>query len=92
MSFLWVPAPDTLFDGILMLEPGHMLHVSQQGLVKKRYWNPDLTSSDSSHTEKQWMELMDEELRRTVKEQMISDVPLGAFLSAASIRQRSSRT
>ncbi|MBI5848250.1 MAG: asparagine synthase (glutamine-hydrolyzing) [Nitrospirae bacterium] len=81
MSFLWVPAPDTLFENISMLEPGHTLQVSQQGLVKKRYWNPDLTSCDSTRSEKQWMDLIDKELRRTVKEQMISDVPLGAFLS-----------
>jgi len=81
MSFLWVPAPDTLFENILMLEPGHTLTVSTKGLIKKRYWNPKLTSHDSTRSEKQWMELMDGELRRSVKEQMISDVPLGAFLS-----------
>ncbi|OFW52532.1 MAG: asparagine synthase (glutamine-hydrolyzing) [Actinobacteria bacterium RBG_13_35_12] len=81
MSFLWVPAPDTLFENIYVLEPGHVMQVGENGIKNQRYWNPDLVTKDSSKTEKTWIELIDYELTRAVKEQMISDVPLGAFLS-----------
>jgi asparagine synthase (glutamine-hydrolysing) len=81
MSFLWVPAPDTLFEDIYMLEPGHLMSVSENGVAKKQYWKPDLTAQDDSMTEDNWTGEIDSELLRIVKEQMISDVPLGAFLS-----------
>jgi len=81
ISFLWVPAPYTLFKNIYILEPGHMLFVSQEGIKKRRYWSPSLDEQDFSISEKGWMEIINTDLRRIVKEQMISDVPLGAFLS-----------
>ncbi len=81
MSFLWVPAPETLFEGIFMLEPGHTLEVSEKGLVKTRYWNPDLRQTDDHLTEAEWREIIRHELQRAVREQLISDVPLGALLS-----------
>lgn len=81
MCFLWVPAPDTLFENIYILEPGNMMIVNSEGVTKRRYWNPDLVTQEDSVTEPQWIDMIDSELRRTVKEQMISDVPLGAFLS-----------
>lgn len=81
MSFLWIPAPETLFENIFTLEPGHMMRVGKEGVIKKRYWNPDLLTRDTRRKENSWIEMIDLEMRRTVKEQMISDVPLGAFLS-----------
>lgn len=81
LSFLWVPAPNTLFDDIFILEPGTMMIVSAEGIRKKRYWNPDISCPDETIDEKTWIEIIDSELRRIVDEQMISDVPLGAFLS-----------
>jgi asparagine synthase (glutamine-hydrolysing) len=50
MSFLWVPAPHTLFDGIQILEPGHVLTVSAEGVSKRRYWQPDLNSVDETRS------------------------------------------
>jgi asparagine synthase (glutamine-hydrolysing) len=81
MSFLWVPAPHTLFDGIQILEPGHVLTVSAEGVSKRRYWQPDLNSVDETRSEAEWVEILDGELARVVREQLVSDVPLGAFLS-----------
>jgi asparagine synthase (glutamine-hydrolysing) len=81
MSFLWVPIPDTLFENIYVLEPGHTMHVNKNGIQKKRYWNPNLSSQNQIKKEEEWIQVIDNELRRIVKEQMISDVPLGALLS-----------
>jgi asparagine synthase (glutamine-hydrolysing) len=81
LSFLWVPAPNTLFREIFLLEPGHSLTLDRNGISKKRYWNPQLTIQDENASEIEWREMIDMELRRVIKEQMLSDVPLGAFLS-----------
>jgi asparagine synthase (glutamine-hydrolysing) len=81
LSFLWVPAPNTLFENIYILEPGTMMIVNTEGVSKKRFWNPDLSRPEETISEKTWLEIIDSELRRVVEEQMISDVPLGAFLS-----------
>jgi len=81
LSFLWVPAPDTLFKDIFVLEPGHMMVVNARGIEKRRYWNPRLTTQCSTTSEDEWIDILDSELKRVVKEQMLSDVPLGAFLS-----------
>lgn len=81
LCFLWVPAPDTLFENIYILEPGSLMTVSRQGVKQRRFWRPELTVPDESVTERQWIDKIDGALRRIVKEQMISDVPLGAFLS-----------
>lgn len=81
MSFLWVPAPDTLFKNIFILEPGHIMLVNEKGVSKKRYWKPDLRTQENSYSEREWIEMVDSELQRSVKEQMVSDVPLGALLS-----------
>jgi asparagine synthase (glutamine-hydrolysing) len=64
-----------------MLEPGHVMCVDGKGTKKRRYWNPQLTAQDSNVGENEWMEMIDSEISRIVKEQMISDVSLGAFLS-----------
>lgn len=81
LCFLWVPAPDTLFENIYILEPGNMMIVNVEGITKRRYWNPDLETQDDSKAEGQWIDIVDAELHRIMKEQMISDVPLGGFLS-----------
>lgn len=81
MSFLWVPAPDTLFKNIFMLNPGHFIRVSKAGIQKRRYWNPDLSHVDSLRNEHEWIEWLDSELLRCVREQLISEVSYGAFLS-----------
>jgi asparagine synthase (glutamine-hydrolysing) len=81
MSFLWVPAPDTMFKNVYALEPGHMMRANINGVQKKRYWYPNLSRQKFDSTEKEWIAEIDNELFRTVQEQMISDVPLGAFLS-----------
>jgi asparagine synthase (glutamine-hydrolysing) len=58
-----------------------MMIVDRKGMEKRRFWGPRLTVQDSNVANSEWMELIDSEISRIVKEQMISDVPLGAFLS-----------
>jgi asparagine synthase (glutamine-hydrolysing) len=79
LTFLWVPHPDTIFEGVWMLPPGHCALSSGGRLRIRQYWDVPLEPEEGS--EEQWAR----ELRRTVQEsvrrQMVSDVPLGSFLS-----------
>ncbi len=76
----YVPAPHSIFAGIRKLPPATLLAV-QDGQVREwRYWqlpaHIDLASSDS-----QWVERVRAGIDRAVHMQMVSDVPIGAFLS-----------
>ena len=82
LTFLWNPYPNTMFDGISKLEPGHAVVFDQCTLKKK--WRFDNrvnnfrinnVSIDDAVESTRFL------IEQSVKKQMISDVPLGAFLS-----------
>ena len=79
-----VPHPLTAFDGIQMLPPGHLLHFTAEGGVRlEPYWEPDF-SVDASLASATDDELVDEliaRLRQAVDRRLLSDVPIGFFLS-----------
>lgn len=83
-SFLtlgWVPAPGTLFKNIHKLEPGHTAVICETGdMAISRYW--DVTRSrivQKPHAELQ--KLFYDEMLQAVDRHLVSDVPVGAFLS-----------
>ena len=78
----FVPAPFGLYKNTFQLKPGEIITFKPNGnVVKKQYWefpsSYDYSISDSKAAE----QLVSETLDSCVKDQMISDVPLGAFLS-----------
>ena len=80
LSFLCVPAPLTAFAGVRKLEPGHIL-VWQDGEVEiRRYWSLDFRKKVDI-TEREAGERVIDLLRDAVRVRLMSDVPLGAFLS-----------
>lgn len=86
-SYLFVPAPDTIFRGIHQLPPAHFLEydLHTRSIVRiKRYWDVADWGRNSASGKKDEDSLA-EELRAVMSDaiakQMISDVPLGAFLS-----------
>ncbi len=84
LTFLWVPDPNTMFRGILKLPAGHYAILKAGELAITKYW--DLTFPPRNHaypqSEKALAEEIRERFRRSVEAQMVSDVPIGAFLSA----------
>jgi asparagine synthase (glutamine-hydrolysing) len=78
-GYEYVPAPKTMFKGINKLMPGQTLLLKDGKIVFKKYWN--LTFSDTIHDEKIISEKMFALLKESVKLRLMSDVPLGAFLS-----------
>jgi asparagine synthase (glutamine-hydrolysing) len=79
LSFLWVPDPKTAFREIRKLPPGHYAWVNGNQLVVERYW--DLDFEPEQRPEREWRRLVAETVDRCVERQMVSDVPLGSFLS-----------
>jgi asparagine synthase (glutamine-hydrolysing) len=79
LTFLWVPDPKTAFQGISQLAPGHYALLNEQGLTLHRYW--DLQFDPEELPEPEWSERIAEAVRSAVQRQMVSDVPLGSFLS-----------
>jgi len=76
-----VPSPFAILENTFMLEPGSWLEVSRDGRIEKGYYyefpyqnKPTLSGQDA-------MDAVDEAITNAVKRQLVSDVPIGAFLS-----------
>lgn len=80
LSFLWVPGPGTMFEGISKLPPGHSMTWHRGEVSIRQYWDLRFNPDDRLTIEDACAELRDV-LRRSVARQMVSDVPLGLFLS-----------
>ncbi len=86
LTYRSVPAPQTLFAGITKLKPGHILTVRQAGLTEKCYWDiplvPERSKTSYKHLKGENItEKVESSLLKSVKRRLISDVPVGAFLS-----------
>ncbi|MFM9903054.1 MAG: asparagine synthase (glutamine-hydrolyzing) [Pyrinomonadaceae bacterium] len=80
MSFLCVPAPQTAFKQIRKLEPGHWLRWKNGEIETRRYWLPDFSKKIKISEEDAIVETT-RLLREATNLRLISEVPLGAFLS-----------
>jgi len=80
LSFMCVPAPFTAYKAIRKLEPGHSLRWRKGEITVERYWQPDF-SRKLKIDEEEAGERAIEILRDAVKVRLMSEVPLGAFLS-----------
>jgi asparagine synthase (glutamine-hydrolysing) len=80
LTFLWVPDPDTLFQGISALLPGHWATYSHRALKVVQYWDMRF-APDQDPTSESWVERTRDTVQAAVRRQMVSDVPLGSFLS-----------
>ncbi len=87
----YIPAPYSIFKGVSKLQPGHYLRISAPfaDVEDYTYWSADdyylQMQSENKRFKGSLEEAADELetlLRKSIRQQMISDVPLGAFLSA----------
>jgi len=76
-----VYGPQTMFDGIYELEPSCALKINCFGQTVTKYWDVQRRVSEESISEPEALEHLDAQLCSSVKMQMMSDVPLGVFLS-----------
>ena len=80
LSFMCIPAPLTAYRAIRKLEPGHWLRWRHGEIELQRYWQPDFTKKVEL-SEEEAGERTVEILRDAVRVRLMSEVPLGAFLS-----------
>jgi asparagine synthase (glutamine-hydrolysing) len=81
LTFLYLPGDMTLLKGIRKLEPGHYLIVKQNQVSIHQYWDLQFSrGSDAENFQEKCVEL-EQLVRRTVKDYIISDVPVGVLLS-----------
>ena len=81
LTFNYVPAPLTLYQGVHHLMPGHVMKITRAGSSVSRWW--DLASVEPVHgrSEADWIEEFNYILDDAVRLRFRSDVPFGAFLS-----------
>jgi asparagine synthase (glutamine-hydrolysing) len=80
LSLNWVPGPYTLVEGIKKLMPGNVLEW-QNGLCSVRSYVPKASAIAAPKTIEDACDELDHLLKQSVKEELVSDVPLGVWLS-----------
>jgi asparagine synthase (glutamine-hydrolysing) len=80
LTFRYVPGSRTMIDGVQKLEPAHYLVYQDGALNIHRYWNLEF-SKDDGKGENFYSERLKEALKESIDIRLISEVPLGAYLS-----------
>ena len=80
-AYGYVPDPETMFKGIEKLPPGCHLTWQKGKIDVIQYWNINIDPEKSSKSDTFYIDNIDKLIREAVKIRLISDVPLGAFLS-----------
>lgn len=81
LTYGYVPAPQAAFRAIRKLPPGSFLRFEDGETSIERYWRLRYDTGDAPTDPAVIHEEIREQIRRAVRRRMISDVPLGAFLS-----------
>jgi len=80
LTLRYVPGPQTMFKGIVKLQPGHLLAMDDRGVRIRKYWDleyrTDETTPSDDHRGR-----FEELLEESVKLRLVAEVPLGVFLS-----------
>jgi asparagine synthase (glutamine-hydrolysing) len=79
LGYEFVPAPDTMFKNIYKLRQGHYAFFRNGNLSIEKYW--DLKFTHEISDEEEAADRIFNALEKSVKRRLISDVPLGVFLS-----------
>ncbi|HEY7499688.1 MAG TPA: asparagine synthase (glutamine-hydrolyzing) [Vicinamibacterales bacterium] len=81
LTLLYVPSPNTIYQQIRKLPAGHVL-VAERGSVRvSKYWDLEFTGTGNPADEARYLDELDALLTESVKMRLMSEVPLGAFLS-----------
>jgi len=82
LSLKYVPAPQTMFEGIYALPPGYTLTCDATGVRAQRYWDLSFAHQrNGNESEANYAEQLEALLQECVRLHLMSDVPFGAFLS-----------
>jgi asparagine synthase (glutamine-hydrolysing) len=79
LGYEFVPEPETMFEGIMKLQPGTWLSFREGGVETGSYWDLNIEAVDRTNTEHE--SVLRDAMREAVRSHLVSDVPLGVFLS-----------
>jgi asparagine synthase (glutamine-hydrolysing) len=79
-SFGYIPAPKSIYKAVRKVRPGHYLAASAQGIREVEYWDISFGQVETRN-EQEWCDLLRHQLCEATRVRLMSDVPLGAFLS-----------
>jgi asparagine synthase (glutamine-hydrolysing) len=81
LAFGYVPDPLCIFENVHKLAPGHWLKFKNNTVETQQYWDFSFQSETKVKSEKEYVEELNSLLEEAVRVRLISEVPLGAFLS-----------
>jgi asparagine synthase (glutamine-hydrolysing) len=81
LALLYVPAPRTIYRNIWKLPAGHLLVAEKGRVVTRRYWDLTFTGDGDPSREDEYLDRLEALVDESVRLRLLSDVPLGAFLS-----------
>jgi asparagine synthase (glutamine-hydrolysing) len=82
LAFGYLSGEETMYSGVRRLLPGHTLEVDVNGeLHDREYWDLDVSTAHSSRDQSYYVKAYRELLEGAVQSHLMSDVPLGVFLS-----------
>jgi asparagine synthase (glutamine-hydrolysing) len=79
-SFGYIPAPKTIYRSVRKVMPGHYLVATANGVQERGYWDLSFANVEQ-RSEMEWGEKIRHELCDATRVRLMSEVPLGAFLS-----------
>jgi len=77
----YIPSPKSIFGGVQKLEPGHYLVIKGKSMDKKRYYETPYFETPSIGNLETAKKVVRSSLKKAVINRLVSDVPLGSFLS-----------
>ncbi|HEY3618351.1 MAG TPA: asparagine synthase (glutamine-hydrolyzing) [Candidatus Sulfotelmatobacter sp.] len=82
LSFGYLSGDESFYNGVRKLMPGHRLEIDRRGNPHvEQYWDLPLTPEEKTHDEEFYVQSYRELLEGAVESHLMSDVPLGVFLS-----------
>ncbi len=81
LTFGYVPEEFCIFKDVRKLEPAHFLIFKNGKVETRKYWDFDYSENSEIKTEAEYIEVLRDLIKESVKVRLISEVPLGAFLS-----------
>jgi asparagine synthase (glutamine-hydrolysing) len=81
LALQYVPGPHTIYRAVYKLPPGHLLIAERDRVQIRRYWDLEFSGDGDPAREADYLNRLDELVNESVRLRLVSDVPLGAFLS-----------
>lgn len=80
-TFTYIPAPLTIYRNVRKLEPGHLLTYESGRVENRCYWDVNFADIDQQADDREWLDRFNQAIEDAVTSHLVSDVPVGAFLS-----------